>query len=63
MVGGAVGARRLCGSGCVVFVLVVVRAGRVLGEVEFFWFRLAAHVRVGAENGLRKRKESQFKII
>ena len=37
-VSGAVGARRWCGSWWVVFVLVVLRCGRVLGEVEFFGF-------------------------
>ena len=54
--GGAVGARRWCGSMWVVFVLVVVRDGRVLGEVDFFWFSVLGHVRVGDERGWEEKK-------
>ena len=58
MVGGAVGERRWCGSEWSVFVLVVVSGGRVLGEVDFFGFRLLAHVRVGGER-VAGRKEKK----
>ena len=56
--GGAVGARRSCGSGWVVFGFVVVRGGRVLGEVEYFRFWLLAHVLVGGER-VAGRKEKK----
>ena len=54
--GGAVGARRWCGTMWVVFGLVVLRDRQVLGEVDFFRFWLVAHVRVGDEGGWKEKK-------
>ena len=61
-VGGAVGARRWCGSGWVVFGCVVVRGGRVLGRSNFFSFWLVGHVRVGDERGWEEKKRKCIKI-
>ena len=55
---GAVGEWPWCGSRRVVFGFVVVRGGRVLGEVEFFRFWLLAHVLVGGER-VAGRKEKK----
>ena len=61
-VGGAVGGRRQCGSGWVVFRLVVARDGRVLREVDFFGFLYSDMCGLEESEAGKKRKEITFKL-